>query len=111
MKIIEIKFEGVVRPRYSVIKKEDNHGFCQVSDKANQFILAQSQDNNVYYGTTQYYCNDLERAENIICRSNGDISTYHIKHDVIDTNDPFATPKTDKFEWRKIELRTIDVME
>lgn len=111
MKIIEIKFEGVVSPRYSVIKNEDNHGTCQVSDRANQFILAQSQDNNVYYGTTQYYCNDLERANNITCRSNGDISTYYIKHDVIDPNDPFATPKTDKYEWRKIELRTIDVME
>lgn len=111
MKIIEIKFEGVIRPRYSVIKNEDDHGFCQVSDKANQFILAQSQDNNVYYGTTQYYSNDLERANNIICRSNGEISTYYIKHDVIDPDDPFAMPKKDEFEWRKIELRTIDVMD
>ena len=57
------------------------------------------------------FCRFDMRAENIICRSNGDISTYYIKHDVIDPNDPFATPKTDKFEWRKIELRTIDVME
>lgn len=114
MKAIQIKFEGIVRPRYSVVTEEKD-GFCYLSKKAENFIKAQSKDGNVYYGTEtigNISCqDDSEPASSICCRNNGDISTYFIKGDVYDDSDPFWLPKEDKWQWKSIEIRIIDIME
>lgn len=117
MKAIEIKFQGIERSRFSVVAKEDEKlGICYVSEKASNFIKAQSQDGKVYYGTEPINSVtgesfDYNPATSIYCTSNGEITRYNIKGDVYDESNPFAGPKEGEFEWRWVELRVIDIME
>lgn len=103
MKAIEIKLQGVVKPYYSIVKKEDN-GRCYVSDRAAKFIAAQSQDNQVYYGTEPI------SIDSLYCDDNGSITNYYIKGNVYDDKTNPFVPKDGVFEWRCVELRVIDIM-
>ncbi len=117
MKAIEIKFQGVVKARYSVVAKEDEKlGICYVSEKAANFIKSQSQDGKVYYDTEPVNSVtgesfDFNPFSSIYAYANGDITRYNIKGNVYDESNPFAPAKEGEFEWRWVELRVIDIME
>ena len=116
MKAIQIKFEGIETPMFSTIQNEDKFGFCTVSDKAANYIKAQSVDGIVYDCADQFngfwgVCVDCEPCKNIFCHNNGDISCYYVKANVYDENDPFAPAKEGEWQWQKVEIRTIDIMD
>lgn len=112
MKAIQITFEGIVKPYYSVIK-DVKRDFCYLSDRAVSFIRAQSIDNNVYYGTDPIYplgeCD--KEITGLFCLTNGDKSVFYIKAPAFDTNNPFAAPKKGEWQWKKIEICVIDIMD
>ena len=116
MKAIQIKFEGIETPMFSTIKNEDKFEFCTVSEKAANYIKAQSVDGIVYDGADYYngfggVCADLEPCKDIFCRSNGDVSSYYVKANVYDEKDPFAPAKEGEWQWQRVEIRTIDIMD
>lgn len=104
MKAIQIKFEGIEVTKFSAIAHEDEKfGFCDVTEKAANYIKAQSIDGKVYQGE--------EPCNNIFCHKNGDPSTYYVKSEVYDENDPFAPAKEGEWEWQAVELRVIDIID
>lgn len=117
MKVIEIKFQGVVKPYFSIVAKEnEKSGLCYVCEKASNFIKAQSQDGMVYYGVEPInHVTDepfgFNACKSIWCTLNGDTTRYNIKGNVYDASNPFAPAKKGEYEWRWVELRVIDVME
>jgi hypothetical protein len=117
MKAIEIKFEGVTKSRYSIVANEDEKlGICYLSEKASNFIKAQSQDGKVYCGTEPINSVtgesfDYSPVNSIYCNSNGNIARYNIKADVYDESNPFAMPKEGEWKWNWVELRVIDIMD
>lgn len=102
MKAIQINIDGVTQPRFSAISNEE-FGFCFVTEKAFNFIKAQSIDNVVYYTTG-------EPCDNMFASANGDIQCYSVKGNVHEDTFPFAV-KEGEWEWRIVELRVIDIMD
>ncbi len=102
MKAIQINIEGVVAPKFAAISHEEKHGFCYMSEKAENFIKSQSLDGCVYQG--------VEPCESMFCINDGSITRYAIKGQLYDEVN-FWESKEGKWEWRTIELRIINIME
>lgn len=114
MKAIKITIDGI--DRYSVVKNEE-FGFCELSERAENYIKAQSIDNNVYNGADPYNglfgteYGDMAVQNHMSCRSNGELSRYYIKCQVYDTTSPFVIPKDGEWEWREVIIRVVNLME
>ena len=97
MKAIQINIEGVVRPRFSAIAHEGV--VYHLSEKAANFIKAQSVDGKVYQ------CG--EPCDKLFCYKDGQITRYFVKK--LESISTF--PVKDELRWRLVELRVIDIME
>lgn len=100
MKIIEINLDGT--KRYSTIKSINNNGFCELSDKAVNFLMAQTADGKFYQGTTDVELYALE---------NGEIVKYWYNK-----NNSFSADLANMFDFEtektsNLELRVINVMD
>ena len=100
MKIIQINLEGVIKPRFSTILRVDAHGYCYPSKRAEEFIRSQSMDGQIY--SSPYW-----QGVNFTAHTDGKISTYYIKVKKLDPQNYLD----DKWEWKTVELRVIDIME
>ena len=107
MKAIQIRFESVEVTKFSAIAHEnEKFCWCEVTEKAANYIKAQSIDGQVYESQQ-----DEEPCNSIYCYKNGDPHRYYIKGEVYDENDPFAPAKEGEWEWQAVELRVIDIMD